>query len=394
MRVVVIGGGFGGMAAIKTIFKAFPADDKSKMPEIILVDKNAYSTMLPSLPDIVGERIETEFVIGKYSETLPNGVKLINESVESVDFNTKTVKVNTQVLKYDYLVFAPGSVANFYNNTPEFISKCHKLDNLDDALKTKEAFNAEIVKYDTVNVVISGGGFTGLELATNLYHKAKEANKKVNIYMIEMCPRILPMLGEKRSKYVTDKMKALGIEFLTSESVVSFDNRIVTLKSGKTIDNAFFCWCSGVKMGLQAVGNHKSIIDGRIIVNEFMQIPEHTEVYVVGDASAVKDEKLSTAEKVMYLRRAVNFAYMQGKIAGKNILATSRGKELKPYKMLDLGWVIPLYTTSIGEAFGKKIQGKKGIAMHYMICGVKNYSFKNLYNYCKFSVQFMRTKEK
>lgn len=393
MRVVVIGGGFGGMAAIKTIYKAFPADDKSAMPEIILIDKHDHSTMLPSLPDIAGMRIEPEFAIGKYSETAPNGVKIIKACVEMVDFQTKSVVTEKETFVYDYLVFASGSVANFYNNTPEFIVKCHKLDTLEDALKLKDGFTTEISNFDTVNVVISGGGFTGLELATNLYHRAKYAKKKVNIYMIELCDRILPMLGEKRSKYVTDKMKALGIEFLTSESVVSFEERKVTLKSGKIIDNTFFCWCSGVKMGLKAIGSHKSISDGRIIVNEFMQIPEHLEVFVVGDAAAVKDENLSTKERTMYLRRAVNFAYMQGKIAGKNILASLKVKEYKPYKMVDLGWVIPLYTTSIGEAFGKKIQGRKGIAMHYIICGIKNYSFKNLYNYCKFAIIFMFTKE-
>ncbi|MCX5773073.1 MAG: FAD-dependent oxidoreductase [Fusobacteria bacterium] len=364
MRVVVIGGGFGGMAAIKTIYKAFPADDKSAMPEIILIDKHDHSTMLPSLPDIAGMRIEPEFAIGKYSETAPNGVKIIKACVEMVDFQTKSVVTEKETYVYDYLVFASGSVANFYNNTPEFIVKCHKLDTLEDALKLKDGFTTEISNFDTVNVVISGGGFTGLELATNLYHRAKYAKKKVNIYMIELCDRILPMLGEKRSKYVTNKMKALGIEFLTSESVVSFEERKVTLKSGKIIDNTFFCWCSGVKMGLKAIGSH-----------------------------TVKDEKLSTKERTMYLRRAVNFAYMQGKIAGKNILASLKVKEYKPYKMVDLGWVIPLYTTSIGEAFGKKIQGRKGIAMHYIICGVKNYSFKNLYNYCKFAIIFMFTKE-
>jgi len=392
MKIVVIGGGFGGLAAIKTLVKAYPADNPT-LPEIILIDKNEYCTMLPSLPDIAGERIEPEFAIGRYDKTVPNGVKVVKSHVEKVDFNAKKIYLETETIGYDYLVFAPGSVANFFNNTPEFIANSHKLDCLEDSLKVREAFNHEIATFSETNVVISGGGFTGLELATNLYHRAKEANKKINIHMIELCDRILPMLGEKRSKYVTDKMKKLGIEFITSESVANYENRVVTLKSGKVIENAFFCWCSGVKMGVQTVGNHKALGDGRILVNEYMQIPEHTDVYVVGDAAAVEDKKSSTAERKMYLRRAVNFAYMQGKASGKNILATLKGKSLKPYKMVDLGWVIPLYTTSIGEAFGKKLQGRKGIAMHYMICGVKNYSFKNLYQYCVFALKFMFTKE-
>lgn len=393
MKVVVIGGGFGGLAAIRTIYKAFSSTQEG-MPEIVLIDKNSYCTMLPSLPDVVGGRVNKEHLMGKYHEVAPSKIKLVVGEVQCVNFINKTVETNNEKITYDYLVFAPGSVANFFNHQDHFIQQCHKLDCLEDAEKTQRAFDLALEKNETLNVVISGGGFTGLELATNLYHRAYEKGKKITVSMIELCDTILPMLERKRSEYVMKKMKDLGIEFITSESIVTYEEGVVTLKSGKKIENAFLCWCSGVKMGLKTVGHHQSIYDGRICVNKNMQIEEHPEVFVVGDAAAIVDPKLTTKERTVYLRRAVNFAYMQGNLSGKNILALIQNKPLKTYKIIDLGWVIPLYTTSIGEAFGQKIRGRVGIMMHYMICGVKNYTLANVGAYCWYAMKFSATRKK
>lgn len=383
MRIVIIGGGFAGIAAAKSVYNKLPFEEKA---EIILIDRNKHTVMLPSLPDVAGTRVKEKYLIEDIEKMIPKGVKFMEKTIDSVDFNQKVILMGKEKLVYDYLIFTPGSKTNFFGASEAF-QKNLKLDCLEDALKIREVFGKALKEKENLNVVITGAGFTGLELATNLYHHAKNSGKKVSFYLIEKFGRVLPMLDDERSKYVIGKMEKLGLNFLTEEEVVSYENEVITLKSGKTIENAFFCWCSGVKLAISPTGQHKSLPDGRIIVDQYLRIPEHPEVFVAGDAAAFKNGEA-------YIRRAVNFAYTQGKISGKNLGKILLGEQPKVYKVVDLGWVIPLYISSIGEAFGMKTKGRFGITMHYMMCGIKNYSLRNILNYLRFAVTFVFTQPK
>lgn len=381
MRVVIIGGGFAGVAAAKQLFNKLPFD---KNVEIILIDKNKYSTMLPSLPDVSGKRVEEKFIQGDIEKMLPKAVKFLNKEIDLVDFHKKTIFMKEKELTYDYLIFSPGSKSNFFNHDQEF-QKNLKLDCLEDAIKIRTKFVQALSKRPKLNLVISGAGFTGIELACNLYHYAKVNGGKITITLIEKADRILPMLSEKMSKYVMNKMKLMGINFLTGDEVLSFEENVVKLKNKGEIQDAFFCWCSGVKLSIPVAGNHKGLFDGRIIVDEFLRIPEHLEVFVAGDAAAIKNGET-------FLRRAVNFAYVAGKFSGKNVAATIEEEKLKPFKTADLGWVIPIYISSIGMAFGMETKGRFGISMHYVMCGLKNYNLRNFLKYLKYAFTFIFTK--
>lgn len=384
MKVIIIGGGFAGIAAAKSLYNKLPFE---QTVDITLIDRHEFTTMLPSLPDVVGGRIDPQYLKGDIKSLIPKGVKFLVKNIDAVDFNKKTVTCGKEVLKYDYLIFAPGSRTNFFN-ADEAFQKNLKLDCIEDALKVQKAYNTALENHSELNVVITGAGFTGLELATNMYHASKSVNKKVNFYLVEKFGSVLPMLGEERAKYVKDKMEGLGFNFLVNEEVCSYENEVITLKNGGEIKNAFFCWCSGVRVGIAAEGNYKKLGDGRVVVDGFLRVPEHPEVFVAGDAAGVKQGE-------QFIRRAVNYAAMGGATAGKNVAALILGTQMKVFKPVDLGWVIPLYTTSIGEAFALvKTKGRSGIILHYMICGLKNYSLKNLLAYVKFAAAFVGARPK
>jgi NADH dehydrogenase len=93
-------------------------------------------------------------------------------------------------------------------------------------------------------------------------------------------------------------------------------------------------------------------------------------------------------DKGAYLRRSVNYAAMMGSLAAKNISNIIYNRKLQSFKPFDPGWVIPVNTTSIGEAFGHGIKGRLGILMHYIICGVKNYNFSNFVSFCVSAFKF------
>lgn len=385
MKVAIIGGGFAGRAAAKTLGNALGGRSDY---EIVLIDRNDYTTMLPSLPDLAGQRVKAEDLKESIEKLLPPHVKFLKKNITLVDFNEKTIQFEGgDHYTYDYMVFAPGSKTNFYGNTA-LPQTAYKMDCLDDAIKIQAAARQFIHDHDTVNIVVSGAGFTGIELAVNMYHLAHEMGKKPRVVLAEVTNKVLPMLTDKMSSHVKKTIEGLGIEFLLEHEVVGYENETVSFKNGTQIDNAFYAWCAGVMTSVCTTGNQQELRDRRILVDSYLRIPEHPEVFVAGDAAAFKDEKGNC------IRRAVNFASTQGSTAGKNILKAMAKQTLEPYKIVDLGWIIPLYVDSIGEAFGNPVKGRMGITFHYLICGIKNYNFTNLAHYIGYSVKFLFTKAK
>jgi len=252
------------------------------------------------------------------------------------------------------------------------LDKVKVLESLECAQNVEKDFTHYLEDRQVVNLVISGAGFTGIELACNLYDICKKRGKKINVTMVEVAKKILPMISEKSRSHILDKLHKLEFNINTGNQVKTFDGKNITLSSGEVINDVFFCWCSGVMASLKPTGCYDTLPDGRILVDEFLSIPKYPEVFVVGDAAAMKDKNNNI------LRRAVTFAQMSGKNAGKNIALRIDDNEGEVFNPIDLGWIIPMYITSVGVVLGVQVRGHKGIFMHYIICGIKNYNFKNL----------------
>lgn len=367
MRIFVVGGGFGGIKAAKELAKKL-----TKEHEIYLIDKHEYTTELPNLPEIISGRFEERDISEKIPRLIPHSVKFIQDEVTDISFNEKKIITKKNVYIYDYLVLAAGSKTNFYGFNQN-LDKVNVLESLEAAEAIKGRFLEYMNKREEGTLVVSGAGFTGIELACSLYDYCKKRNKKLKVVFVEVSKRVLPMLSEKSTEHVMQKLDKLHFKIYTENQIKGFNGQDITLRNGEALKDVFFCWCSGVKASIGPAGKHQILPDGRIIVNEFLQVPEYPEVYAAGDAAAIKDKKGS------FLRRAVTFAQMSGKNAGKNLAAQIRGKQLIPFKPIDLGWIIPIYISSIGTALGIDIRGRKGIFMHYILCGIKNYSLRNFF---------------
>lgn len=378
-KIVVIGGGFAGNAACKSLTLGLAEAEA----EIFLIDKNSYTTMLPSLPDLVGSRVTRNSMTREFSDMLPKRIKFINENVTTVSLPEKKIKTDKGTYEYDYLIFAPGSVTNFFDFN-QSMDRVRKMDCLDDAENIRSVFIDELDAGKFRRIVISGAGFTGMELACNLRHILKSRGKSMDIVMVERAKRILPMVSEKLADYVEKNMNTLGINIMKDHFITEFDGKDVVLNTGEKLEDVFFCWCSGVKVPFKPEGEYKTLPDGRVQVDDFLRVTGYPEAYVAGDCAGIKQGE-------MYLRRAVNFASMSGKQAAENIVRSIKGLPLQKAKILDLGWVIPLYITSIGVAFGHEIKGRKGVSMHYLMCGLKNYSLSNFISYGLYAFKFFWT---
>lgn len=365
MKVFVVGGGFAGVKAARQLSSKLSVEH-----EIYLIDKNEYTTMLPNLPEITSGRLREEDITEKISKLLPSSVKFLKEEISSISFDGKRIVTKDNEYKYDYLVLATGSTTNLYGFN-QHLESVNVLDSLEAADNVKEKFKSYVDKTENPTLVVSGAGFTGIELACNLYDYAKKQGKKLNVTFVELAKKVLPMLSEKSSKHVMSKLQKLDFKIYTENQIVGFDGNNITLKNGEVLRNVFFCWCSGVRSSIKPLGTYEALPDGRIVVDEYLSISAYPEVYAVGDAAAIKDKDGK------FLRRAVTFAEMSGKHAGTNIAATINNKQRNAFNPIDLGWIIPIYISSIGVAMGVEVKGRKGIFMHYILCGIKNYSLKN-----------------
>lgn len=380
MKIFVIGGGFAGIKAAKELGKNLLDNH-----EIYLIDKNEYTTMLPNLPEIVSGRLNKEDITENISNLIPREVNFLKEEITEVNFDERKIVTRNNEYDYDYLVFAPGSTTNFFG-FKDNLDKVNVLDSLEAAKKVRQSFLEHIESRNEINLVISGAGFTGIELACNLYDLAKMNNKKINVTLVDLCKKVLPMLSEKSANHVINKLNKMDFKMYTENQVNKFDSSDIVLKNGEVITDVFFCWCSGVKSPLKPNGKYDILPDGRILVNEFLNVQNYPEVYIAGDAAAIKDSKGNM------LRRAVTFSEMSGKHAGKNISAVINGRERAVFKPIDLGWIIPMYITSVGVVMGVEVRGRMGIFMHYFICGMKNYSFNNFIKELKAAIKYPFTK--
>jgi len=372
MKIVISGGGFSGRNAVKqlkSLYGSFPDT------QILLFDKNDYTTMIPSLPDVAGDRINGRFLTEKIKSLIPPNVTFIQEKINKIDLSRKIIHGENNNYTYDYLVLATGSVTNFYGFN-QHLENIHTLDTLEKAELLKKKLKEQLKNNQEINIVIVGGGYTGIELACELRLLCKKEKNPRPVYIVEKAPGILGAMPDKIKKYVFERINNMGISVITGKGVEEFNGKDIKLTGGDRIENVFLCWCAGTKFAIpEMIGNHQTIPDGRIIVNPFLQLPEHKEVFVCGDSAAIRFEE-------KYLRKAVNFAIYSGTRAGKNLRNLILKKPLHPFKPVDLGWVIPLCTDSIGKIFnGITIKGNPGLRLHYFMCGYRNYNFRNFIKY-------------
>ncbi|MFA5272314.1 MAG: FAD-dependent oxidoreductase, partial [Candidatus Omnitrophota bacterium] len=357
---IIIGGGFAGLTASRKL-----AAHKDIF-EVTLLDKKNGFDFLPSLPDSIGRGITPgSLTYNIESISRRKGFEFINEEVSGLDLDKRKVFTEKRNLEYDYLIIASGSETNFYGN--ENIQKeAFRLDSAEDADRIRKVIREKLFS----NYVVSGGGYTGIEVATNLRLFLNKNKNKGKIVIVERASAILGPLPGWIKQYVLSNLIKMDIELLLNASIERIENNIVYLQGGKTLNDSLVIWAAGVKtagfiQNLKAEKNPQ----GRIQVNEYLKLNDRC--FVAGDAAYFK-------YKDAYLRMAVQFAIIEGESAANNVINSVLGKKLKSYKPLDLGYIIPMANNrSCGVVFGLKIKGVVATIFHFMMCIYRLCGFRN-----------------
>lgn len=322
--------------------------------QVILIDRNNYHQFQPLYYQVAMAGLEPSsisFPIRKSFQGKCNVLIRVAELV-SVDADDKVVYTTQGDLNYDYLIVATGAVTNFFGNK-KLEKACHTLKSVNDALHLRNDILSDFEKalqvtnYNTrqnyIDIVIVGGGPTGVELAGALIEMKKyilpkdypELNyREVDIYLIQSGDSLLKgmdeSLGNKAQKYLTD----LGVKVLLNERVVDVSDNHVFMKSGKKIQAGKIIWAAGVKCKL-IDGLEKEEYKGRggrLLVNDFNQWKGNDSVYVLGDAALMETKDYPNGHP-----QVAQPAIQQAKNLAKNFRRESKGKGWKSFKYKDLG---------------------------------------------------------
>ena len=268
----------------------------------------------------------------------------------SVNTTAKTLSTSAGELTYDYLVIATGTSPNYFGNE-QIKQFAFPLKGLPDALNLRsqvlhvfeQAILAlhESVRQQSLNIVIVGGGPTGVEVAGALAEMRKYVlpgdypdmnHKLVHIYLVEGNDRLLPTMSSHASETTRQDLEKMGVILRLNTIVKEYDGQVATLNNGEQIPTRTLIWTAGVK-GATVEGLPISAMEGsRYKVNSYCQLENHPDVFAIGDIALMRSAGYPTGYP-----NVAQPAMQQGSHLAKNLRRLQQGKTLLPFKYHDYG---------------------------------------------------------
>ncbi|OJW18329.1 NAD(P)/FAD-dependent oxidoreductase [Mucilaginibacter sp. 44-25] len=344
-RVIIIGGGFGGVQLAKKL--------KNAPVEVLLLDKHNYHTFQPLLYQVATGAIEADsigFPIRRIFSRQKNFTFHL-ANVDHIDTASNTVITTAGNYTYDYLVIATGANTNFFGNQElEHYAMPMKniaealnirslmLQNLEKALVTTDKAERDAL----LTFVIVGGGPTGVELAGAISELRKFilckdypglCNADMRVYLVEGKPEVLAAMSSKASLKAKEFLKEMDVVIYNGVHVSSYNGLVLKIDDGKVIQTRNVLWAAGVKGEIPG-GMPEEVVakGGRLITDNINRVKGYSNIFAIGDVAAVQSE----ANPAGYPGVA-QVALQQGKHLAKNLRNIVEGKPTTPFVYYDLG---------------------------------------------------------
>jgi len=341
-RVVIIGGGFGGIQLVKKL--------RNKGFQIILLDKNNYHTFQPLLYQVATGGLEPDSIAYPLRKIFQGYSDFFFRmaSVESIDAKQKEVHTDIGIISYDELVIAAGSTNNFFGSA-SLAQNSMPLKTVTDALDLRSLLLQNLERSLTAvnkekfqNIIIAGGGPTGVETAGALCelkkhvlpHDYPELNfNETRIILVESGHSILAGMSPFSSKQALDSLTKIGVEVILNTAVKDYDGNKVVLADGMEIPCSAFIWSAGVK-GIDMKGVDKESIGhgNRIVVDRFNRILNMEHIYAIGDIALMKEDDYPKGHPMV-----AQVAIQQANNLAHNLVAHGKSATLKPFRYKNLG---------------------------------------------------------
>ncbi|MFV9484841.1 NAD(P)/FAD-dependent oxidoreductase [Christiangramia sp. ASW11-125] len=345
-RVVVVGGGFAGLALARNLLK--------QDVQMVLLDRHNYHTFQPLLYQVSTSGLEPDSIaypLRKITRSSDRCFFRLTE-VKSISAEKNTVHTSVGDIIYDYLVIATGSKTNFFGNdsieehgmwmktVPQALNiRSLILENLEQATITDDPEKRKSL----LNFVLAGAGPTGVELAGAIAELRNHIVPKdypdldpneMNIHLLEGMGRVLPPMSEHASEKAQEMLEELGVKVHLNTMVENYDGHLVKTNTELALKTETFIWSAGVT-GAPVEGlNASAMVEkaNRYEVNAFNQINGYENIFAIGDIALMATEDFPRGHPMV-----AQPAIQQGKHLAKNIKRLIKGEPLEAFDYFDKG---------------------------------------------------------
>ena len=368
-RILILGGGFGGLYAALEFEKRREPDF-----EVTLVSQENFFLFTPMLHEVAASDLDLTHIVNPIRKLLRH-VGFFAGQVQSIDLAARRVVVchgfdqHTHALDYDHLVFALGSVTNFYN-LPGLAERALTMKSLGDAIALRNRLIEHLEEADTecaaedreplLTFVVAGGGFAGVETIGSINDFLKDAlpfypalkPEMLRVVLVHPGEFILPELGEKLGRYASCKLAERGVELRPNTKVKSVTPREVELTDGTRIQSFTLVWTAGTSPHPLLKGLALPKERNRLKANTCLQVEGWPGVWALGDCALVPDGNGG------YQPPTAQHASREGKLLAHNLVASVRGEALKPFTFRTLGLLASIgRRTGVARILGYNFSG-------------------------------------
>lgn len=388
-RVVIVGAGFAGLTLAKKL--------SSKYFQVVLLDKNNYHQFQPLLYQVATAGLEPSSISFPLRKIFHDKKHVFIRVAEVVTVNSEKNLITTSIgeFSYDYLVLANGGETNFFG-MDDLRQNAFSMKSVSEALLLRNTLlqnyeqalvaNSENEKAALLNIVIVGGGPTGVELAGAIAEMRNKILPKdfpelnfgqMKVHLIEAAPRLLNGMTESSGKNAEKYLINLDVDVHIGVSVKSYDGRSVLLNNNSTLYSRCLIWAAGIKgAAVKGLPSESLLPNGQLLVDDFNMVKSLRNVFAIGDVAAMRTRVFTKGHP-----QVAPVAMQQAGLLAKNLKNDVLKKEWRPFEYKDKGSMATVGRNLAVAELGKvKMKGFFAwiiwMAVHLMsIIGVKNRLF-------------------
>jgi NADH dehydrogenase len=374
-RVIVLGGGFGGVYAAMHLERAL-ADHPEV--EIILVSRENFFSFTPMLHEVAASDVDLAHIVNPVRKLLKR-VRFFVGDVANVDLDRRVVRVvhgsradeHHHDLEFGQLVLALGSITNF-RDVPGLAEHALTMKSLGDAIALRNQLIASLEEADTecsqragrrsalCTVVVAGGGFAGVETIGALNDFAREAlrfypnlsKRELRFVLVHSGDEILPELDATLGAYAREKLAARGVEIRLGVRVSSAGDDEVELSDGEKLQARTLVWTAGTAPHPMLARLTCEKERGRVRVTPGLALPSHPGVWAIGDCAWIPDENGRPYPPT------AQHALRQGARVAENVRAQLEGRAPRPFRFAALGQLATIgRRAGVAQIFGMRFSG-------------------------------------